>query len=139
MGGGNYCVHFFQLLRARIEERTLCWLESILMMSTANLTTLYCNVATNMTTTELKDLYYRFHHKLDVSCIIEGDLFGHHLEANHEVRGSVTKEMSMSCIALNSFIPYCCHGRLPLPTGDISSARIQSWEISSRVWTCILC
>eukprot|EP01084_Bolivina_argentea_P259793 438512_1 len=43
---------------------------------------------------ELEDLYYRFHHKLDVNCIIEGDLYGNHLEANYEVTSAIPEYRS---------------------------------------------
>ncbi len=88
-GGGSSCVRF-SIAKGQNEGerggvRCVDWNQFVLCFpQTQHLTILYCNVATN-TTAELKDLYYRFHHKLDVRCIIEVDLFGHHLEENFEV------------------------------------------------------
>ncbi|CAM9108371.1 unnamed protein product [Phaeothamnion confervicola] len=38
---------------------------------------------------ELENNFYKYHRKLDVSCIIERDLFGHQLAANPRVRDAV--------------------------------------------------
>jgi hypothetical protein len=79
---------------------------------------------------ELEKAYYKYHRKLDVSCIIERDLFGHALASNQKLRDAVPPYRVGECKVACELNEYTCSMQ---PAG-VSTCRsiIGTWSFHIR-------
>lgn len=56
---------------------------------------------------ELEKAFFRNHRKLDVSCIVERDLFGHHLDSNAMVREAAPEFKIGTLAAVAGVLSFC--------------------------------